>query len=138
MKNYIARFRFNKGNGYALVRASRIADIQNILQNYIPQDNIRLVDAVVADDAAMLSCKNQIITSGCILTANESAYQIALQNGFKGTEQQWLDSLRGSKGQSLTYSDLTDTDKEDLVSFININNVKVQRITEDDIDILTR
>lgn len=28
----------------------------------------------------------------------KSAYQVALDNGFKGTEQEWLASLKGSKG----------------------------------------
>lgn len=30
--------------------------------------------------------------------AGESAYQIAIRNGFSGTEQQWLASLRGDRG----------------------------------------
>lgn len=29
----------------------------------------------------------------------KSAYQIALDNGFEGTEQEWLDSLKGEKGE---------------------------------------
>ena len=28
----------------------------------------------------------------------ESAYEIAVRNGFPGTEQEWLDSLKGEKG----------------------------------------
>lgn len=28
----------------------------------------------------------------------KSAYQIAVQNGFEGTEQEWLASLKGDKG----------------------------------------
>lgn len=28
----------------------------------------------------------------------DSAYQVAVTNGFKGTEQEWLTSLKGSKG----------------------------------------
>lgn len=30
--------------------------------------------------------------------AGKSAYQIAVDNGFKGTEQEWLASLKGAKG----------------------------------------
>lgn len=30
----------------------------------------------------------------------ESAYQIAVRNGFQGTEQEWLTSLRGNDGTS--------------------------------------
>lgn len=32
----------------------------------------------------------------------ESAYNIAVKNGFVGTEQEWLDSLIGEKGDSGT------------------------------------
>lgn len=30
--------------------------------------------------------------------AGDSAYQVAVTNGFKGTEQEWLTSLKGPKG----------------------------------------
>lgn len=30
----------------------------------------------------------------------DSAYQIAVENGFSGTQQQWLDSLKGNKGDT--------------------------------------
>ena len=44
-----------------------------------------------------------------------SAYEVAVQNGYQGTEKEWLESLRGSNGKdgedgtSLTASDLYDT-----------------------------
>ena len=30
----------------------------------------------------------------------KSAYELAVDNGFKGTEQQWLGSLKGEKGET--------------------------------------
>lgn len=37
--------------------------------------------------------------SGATANANgDSAYQVAVTNGFVGTEQQWLDSLVGPQG----------------------------------------
>lgn len=30
----------------------------------------------------------------------KSAYELAVENGFKGTEQQWLGSLKGEKGET--------------------------------------
>ena len=30
----------------------------------------------------------------------ESAYDLAVKNGFKGTETEWLESLRGNDGQN--------------------------------------
>ncbi len=36
-----------------------------------------------------------------------SAYEVAVENGFVGTEQEWLDSLKGEQGDPLDYNDLT-------------------------------
>ena len=43
--------------------------------------------------------------TGCDWFSGESAYQIAVRNGYTGTEQQWLDSLIGSNGSDGTNSD---------------------------------
>ena len=37
----------------------------------------------------------QIVESGEFGTQGKSAYEIALDNGFQGTEQEWLKSLQG-------------------------------------------
>ena len=37
----------------------------------------------------------------------KSAYAIAVAHGFKGTEQEWLDSLKGLQGEPFKYSDFT-------------------------------
>lgn len=43
-----------------------------------------------------------------------SAYEIAVMNGFEGTEQEWLDSLKGEKGDAFTYDDFTEEQLENL------------------------
>ena len=35
-------------------------------------------------------------------TAGKSAYEIAVDNGFVGTETEWLESLKGEAGRSIT------------------------------------
>lgn len=42
-----------------------------------------------------------------------SAYEIALQNGFEGTEQEWLASLKGADG-TMSFEDLTEEQKASL------------------------
>ena len=44
----------------------------------------------------------------------KSAYQIALRNGFTGTEAEWVESIKGDKGDKLTFKDLTLKDIEEL------------------------
>jgi len=41
--------------------------------------------------------KETVAGAGAI--KGKSAYQIAVDNGFVGTEQEWLDSLQGEDGQ---------------------------------------
>lgn len=40
-----------------------------------------------------------------------SAYEVAVANGYVGSVEDWLQSLKGDK---MTYADLTDSDKQDL------------------------
>ena len=37
-----------------------------------------------------------------VTTAGRDAYQLAVANGFEGTRAQWLASLQGAAGQSIT------------------------------------
>ena len=46
----------------------------------------------------------------------KSAYEIAIKNGFTGTETEWLESLKGKPGD--TYS-LTDSDKQEIADLIS-------------------
>lgn len=47
-----------------------------------------------------------------------TAYDIAVKNGFSGTEKEWVESIKGEKGEPFTYDDFT---KEQLDS-LKINN----------------
>lgn len=61
----------------------------------------------------------------------KSAYYIALQNGFVGTEQEWLESLKGVKGDALTFDDLTDEQKAQLkASFTDEDYQKIAKLIE--------
>ena len=52
----------------------------------------------------------------------KSAYQIALDNGFVGTETEWLESLKGERGTDGQDYVLTDTDKTEIAN-IAIDNI---------------
>ena len=52
-----------------------------------------------------------------------SAYEIALENGFVGTEAEWLESLKGEPGKSLTFAEIYSAAVEegydkDILSFV--------------------
>lgn len=43
------------------------------------------------------------------------AYGVAVKNGFEGTEEEWLASLKGEKGDSAV---LTEADKQEVVDSV--------------------
>jgi hypothetical protein len=58
----------------------------------------------------------------------KSAYEIWLEQGNEGSEQDFLDSLKGDqgeKGDKMTYDDLTEYDKDDLASRVPAPDVDV-------------
>ena len=66
--------------------------------------------------------------------SGESAYQIALRNGFEGTEEEWLQSLHGEPGKSFTYDDFTPEQiallqkpAKDAAALVNETNSNVQK-----------
>ena len=67
-------------------------------------------------------------------TAGKSAYEIAVDNGFVGTETEWLESLNGKQGATFTpyvsssgeLSWTNDADKENPAT-VNIKGVKGDR-----------
>ena len=50
--------------------------------------------------------------SSCMPRMGESAYDIAVRNGFEGTEEEWLESLKGKDGENLDINDIYDTLKQ--------------------------
>lgn len=49
------------------------------------------------------------------ITVNpKSAYDLAVDNGYTGTEEEWLASIKGEKGDTMKFSDLTESEKEEL------------------------
>lgn len=44
----------------------------------------------------------------------KSAYEIAVDNGFEGSESEWLESLKGEKGDPFMYDDFTEEQLEGL------------------------
>lgn len=51
------------------------------------------------DEALILSKKyTEKVVEGHGFIQGKSAYEIAVENGYTGTEQEWLDSLEGEEG----------------------------------------
>lgn len=82
-------------------------------------DNYESEKVVVPEFTTLQSSYKEItFYAKDILTVKpKTAYDIAVDNGFTGTEKQWVESIKGEpgeKGDKLSFSDLTYEDKEEL------------------------
>lgn len=57
---------------------------------------------ITVEDIITLSSQTLIVG-----VAGKSAYELAVLKGFQGTEEEWLESLKGRDGKPFTYEDLT-------------------------------
>ena len=55
-----------------------------------------------------------IITGG----DGESAYEVAVKNGFEGTEVEWLETLKGVSIASISQADSPDDNKESIITVL--------------------
>jgi hypothetical protein len=70
--------------------------------------------------AAKLSGKIKEIDVLCL-----SAYAIAVKNGFEGTEEEWLESLKGEKGDSYI---ITEADKQEIAEMVKSEFTDVSEV----------
>lgn len=79
-------------------------------------DNYESEKTVVPEFTTLESSYKEIIFyAKDILTVKpKTAYDIAVDNGFTGTEEEWVDSIKGEKGEPLRFTDLTEEQRESL------------------------
>ena len=80
-------------------------------------DNKKILDKIsVSDSNTLLYDGKEICFGGNNSTTSngKSAYEIAKDNGFEGTETQWLESLKGEPGEPGKDADVSDIDLDDI------------------------
>lgn len=93
---------YNKGKtyqGYAFVVANNSAAANNIVTF---QGSFTTEGYLIVGTQKLLPCEDETLFNRIIFEGRTpdgaSAYQTALKYGFKGTEREWLDSLKGKDG----------------------------------------
>ena len=66
--------------------------------NVTMPDNI---DTTSTSTLGTVACSGLIEVRKQLENVGKSAYEIAVLNGFEGTEQEWLESLKGESGKSI-------------------------------------
>ena len=100
------------------------------IEDYIPEQQLSLLDDFsIRTEQALKECEDVVkdienikeqISNG-EFHEGESAYEIALRNGYEGTEEEWLESLCGKDGYTpIRGKDYwTDTDKAEIKSYVD-------------------
>lgn len=70
--------------------------------------------------------------SGLLARDGYSAYEIALKNGFEGTEEEWLLSLKGEKGERGSKGDRGEKGADGTVSFEDLTPEQVESLRGED------
>lgn len=128
------------------VQVSEVTEtIHKLDPKYLP-DNVNQLESITTSKSGKVTTvtfeqtngtETQFqVTDGNDGTNGKSAYQVAVDNGYSGTEAQWLASLKGADGVSLGEVELTQevTTETDSVPANKAVYDKVQRLTETDIE----
>lgn len=72
------------------------------------------------DESIQMNAESVVLVKGDKGDDGKSAYELALENGFEGTEEEWLESLQGTDGEDghspVRGEDYwTDADKAEIV-----------------------
>lgn len=159
LKTYILQFIHNKGNGYAVVNAMSVQQAVSILKVQTKHSDVEVSTVV---ENKWNGQEMQLVLEGDVTTIGRDLYDIAVANGFKGNESEFLQTLVGPQGPqgipgpqgiqgiqgpqgpqgpegpagkdgkdgtngidgtSLTYSDLTTEEKNDLASHVDLSGI---------------
>lgn len=115
LKTWVLRFIYPEGNGYALVNARSLHQAESV---FLQQTKFKDAQIIGFFEQKFSGNEMQIVCEGSIETVAKSAYDLAVINGFKGSVTEFLESLKGEKGDPFTYDDMTEEQKEDLISHI--------------------
>lgn len=85
-------------------------DISELVNKSHNHDNKSVIDKFSVSDSGTLLFDGSEIKGSSTTTGNDgkSAYEIAVDNGFIGTETEWLESLKGKDGVVIGYAPIVD------------------------------
>lgn len=126
------------------VQVSEVTEtVHKLDPKYLP-DNVNQLDSITTSKSGKVTTVTFEQTNGTETQFQvndgedgKSAYQVAVDNGYSGTEAQWLASLKGADGVSLGDVELTQevTTATDSVPANKAVYDKVQRLNEGDFEI---
>lgn len=95
VKTYLVQFMYGKGNGWALVSAPSFDLVEHIFRSKTTYKNAKVVNI---KETKWLGNDMQLLAEGAVTTDALNPYDLAVNNGFTGTLNDFLKSLKGERG----------------------------------------
>lgn len=97
------------GPGNGDIPATRYEKVMEAIDE-LSEDIGTLSDLTTTDKSSLVAAVNEVaVSGGGNGAAGASAYEIAVSNGFEGTETEWLESLKGETGPAGPQGEKGDT-----------------------------
>lgn len=133
MHTYIAQFAYDHGNGWAVINSPSPGYIEGTLKRQSRFQNITLTSC---KEIEYFGNETSLMCEGGVTTLDKSPYDIAVENGFAGSETEWLESLKGENGKDATINGVSTLVIEagEGISIQQINGRLVLNVTGGDYD----
>lgn len=89
-----------------------------LLENLIAEAKRIVEQGGITDEQVAIAVEKYLKENPSSAQNGKSAYEIAVENGFEGTETEWLASLKGAKGDKGDKYILTNSDKTDIANIV--------------------
>lgn len=118
LKTYILQFLYKDGNGWAIVNARTPLQAENIFKI---QTKFTKPKVTSIKESKWYGENMQLVYEGTTITGNLSPYDLAVMEGYVGSLDQWLKSLKGEKGDTFTYEDLTPEQLDEIGEHVPVS-----------------
>lgn len=99
----------------------------NEIEGIIESDTLEITAVI---ESNTLEIDVEVAGSGPRGVQGFSAYELAVQQGFEGTEEEWLASLKGERGEDYL---LTDDDRQEIADIV-IADLDIKKLTWENIE----
>ena len=120
LRTYILQFLYKDGNGWAIVNARTPQQAENIFKI---QTKFNKPKVTSIKESKWYGENMQLVYEGTTITGNLSPYDLAVMEGYVGSLDEWLKTLKGEKGDpgekgdkgdTFTYEDLTEEQLDEI------------------------
>ena len=94
----------------------------------------KIIEQGVATDEQVVNAVEDYFEENPEIQEGKSAYDIAVKNGFEGSEKEWIESLKGEQGESGSDYILSDSDKSEIATAVKADLTQLEPLFANSIE----